>query len=180
MTVPTGPEVRLDPVADADLPHIYRGLSDSVVIKYYSVSYDSLAACQAQMAWYADLIRTGSGAWHLIRCRRTGEPLGAIGYNGVDPAHKRAELGYWLYPEHWGKGVMSAALGLWIPLVYGTTDLHRLLAVVEEPNSRSARLLERAGFRYEGMARECERKGDGFISLHHYALLRSDLALSVD
>ena len=38
-----------------------------------------------------------------------------------------------------------------------------------------ARLLERAGFRYEGTARECEWKGDGFISLHHYALLRSDL-----
>ena len=53
--------------------------------------------------------------------------------------------------------------------------LHRLLAVVEEPNRPSARLLERAGFRYEGTARECEWKGDGFISLRHYALLRSDL-----
>ena len=43
----------------------------------------------------------------------------------------------------------------------------------------SARLLERAGFHYEGTARECERKGDGFISLRHYAILRSDLPASL-
>lgn len=54
---------------------------------------------------------------------------------------------------------MSAALQLWLPLTYRTTALHRLLAVVEEPNRPSARLLERAGFHYEGTARECERKG---------------------
>lgn len=74
---------------------------------------------------------------------------------------------------------MSAALQLWLPLTYRTTDLHRLLAVVEEPNLPSARLLERAGFHYEGTARECERKGDGFISLRHYAILRSDLPASL-
>ena len=175
MTSTTPPEIRLDPVTEADRPHIYRGLSDPRVIAYYGVSYDSLTACQAQMDWYAELTRTGRGAWHLIRDRHTDEPLGAIGYNDADPTHRCAELGYWLYPEHWGKGVMIAALRLWLPLTYRTTALHRLLAVVEEPNLPSARLLERAGFRYEGTARECEWKGDGFISLRHYALLRSDL-----
>ncbi|MCV3274768.1 GNAT family N-acetyltransferase [Aeromonas hydrophila] len=175
MTSTQQPHIRLDLVSDADLPHIYRGLSDPRVVAYYGVSYDSLTACQAQMAWYAELTRTGRGAWHLIRDRHTGEPLGAIGYNDADPTHRHAELGYWLYPEHWGKGVMSAALQLWLQLTYHTTDLHRLLAVVEEPNLPSARLLERAGFHYEGTARECERKGDGFISLRHYAILRSDL-----
>lgn len=168
-------EIRLDPVTDTDLPHIYRGLSDPRVVAYYGVSYDSLTACQEQMEWYAELTRTERGAWHLIRSKHAGEPLGAIGYNDADPTHKRAELGYWLYPEHWGKGVMSTALGLWLPMTYRTTDLHRLLAVVEEPNHPSARLLERAGFHYEGTARECECTGDGFISLRHYAILRSDL-----
>lgn len=148
-----------------DCIHVYRGLSDPRVVANYGVSYDSLTACQAQMDWYAELTHTGRGAWHLIRDRHTGEPLGAIGYNNADPEHRRAELGYWLYPEHWGKGVMSAALQLWLPLTYRTTALHRLL--------------ERAGFHYEGTARECERKGDGFISLRHYAILRSDLPASI-
>lgn len=176
MSLPTEPAIRLDPIAGADLPHIHRGLSDRRVIAYYGVSYSSLAACQAQMDWYAEIAQARSGEWRLIRCRRSGEPLGAIGYNDAEPEHRRAELGYWLYPEHWGKGIMAEALRQWLILIYRTTDLHRLLAVVEEPNVRSARLLERAGFRYEGTARECERKGDGFISLRHYAILRRDLA----
>ena len=50
---------------------------------------------------------------------------------------------------------------------------------MEEPNLPSARLLERVGFHYEGTARECERMGDSFISLRHYAILRSDLPASL-
>jgi ribosomal-protein-alanine N-acetyltransferase len=175
MSSPQQPDIRLDPVTDTDLPHIYRGLSDPVVIAYYGISYDSMEACQAQMRWYAEIAQSQSGAWFLIRCQQTGAPLGAIGYNDADPQHKRAELGYWLYPEYWGQGIMQAALRQFLALVYRTTELHRLLAVVEEPNRPSARLLERAGFRYEGTARECEWKGEQFISLQHYALLRSDL-----
>ncbi len=88
MTSTQQPHIRLDPVSDADLPHIFRGLSDPRVVAYYGVSYDSLAACRAQMDWYAELTRTGRGAWHLIRDRHTGEPLGAIGYNDADPTHR--------------------------------------------------------------------------------------------
>ena len=175
MSSPQQPDIRLDPVTDTDLPHIYRGLSDPGVIACYGISYDTMEACQAQMRWYAEIAQCRSGAWFLIRCQQTGDPLGAIGYHDADPQHKRAELGYWLYPEYWGQGIMQAALQQFLALVYRTTELHRLLAVVEEPNRPSARLLERAGFRYEGTARECEWKGEQFISLQHYALLRSDL-----
>lgn len=172
--------LRLSPIQDDDLIHIYRGLSDPDVVAYYGVSYDNLADCQAQMDWYADITRTGQGAWFLIRDPDSHEPMGAVGYNNADPRHKCAELGYWLYPAFWGKGIMGQALQQALILIYRTTDLHRLLAVVEEPNTRSARLLERAGFHYEGTARECEVKAGGFISLRHYAILRSDLILSGD
>ncbi|MFB0725188.1 GNAT family N-acetyltransferase [Aeromonas salmonicida] len=169
-----GGELRLDPITTADLPHIYRGLSDPEVIAHYGISYDSLTACEAQMAWYADLVRQGTGGWFLIRSQHTDLPMGAIGYNDADPQHRKAELGYWLYPEYWGKGVMGRALPLFLTHFYGTTRLHRLQALVEEPNIVSARVLLGAGFRYEGTARECEWKGEQFISLQHYALLRSD------
>ena len=150
--------IRLDPVTDTDLPHIYRGLSDPRVVAYYGVSYDSLAACRAQMDWYAELTRTGRGAWHLIRDRHTGEPLGP---SATTMPTRLTGVPSWATGSipNTGAGVMSAALQLWLPLTYRTTDLHRLLAVVEEPNRPSARLLERAGFHYEGTARECERKG---------------------
>lgn len=62
MSSPQQPDIRLDPVTDTDLPDIYRGLSDPVVIAYYGISYDSMEACQAQMRWYAEIAQSQSGA----------------------------------------------------------------------------------------------------------------------
>ena len=41
-------------ITDADLANIYSGLSNPKVIQHYGVSYDSLEATKAQMAWFAD------------------------------------------------------------------------------------------------------------------------------
>ena len=73
---------------------------------------------------------------------------------------------------------MSAALRLWLPLTYRTSELHRLLAVVEEPN-----LLRppagAGGLSLRGHSARVRAQGDGFISLRHYAILRSDLPSSL-
>jgi [ribosomal protein S5]-alanine N-acetyltransferase len=63
---------------------------------------------------------------------------------------RRAELGYELRPDHWGKGIMGEAIR---PILnYGFTDLglHRIEACPFGANSASNRLLLRLGFRYEG------------------------------
>ena len=57
------PHIRLDPVTDTDLPHIYRGLSDPRVVAYYGVSYDSLAACRAIAVTRGPRRRASSSNW---------------------------------------------------------------------------------------------------------------------
>jgi ribosomal-protein-alanine N-acetyltransferase len=56
-------------------------------------------------------------------------------------------------------------------------DIHRLEAFVEEGNVASSKVLEKVGFVYEGMMRDCEIKNGKFISLFIYALItgRKDL-----
>jgi RimJ/RimL family protein N-acetyltransferase len=52
-------------------------------------------------------------------------------------------VGYWIGKEHWGRGIASAALPLYLDV-----ELHRpLLATVVEHNVGSQRVLEKAGFR---------------------------------
>ena len=51
-------------------------------------------------------------------------------------------VGYWIGKEHWGRGIASAALRLYLDV-----DRHRpLLATVAEHNAGSRRVLEKAGF----------------------------------
>lgn len=59
------------------------------------------------------------------------------------------EVGYWVSPEHWGRGVAGAMVDLAVamaPEVYGRV---RLIARVAPANAASARVLTRRGFELE-------------------------------
>lgn len=59
------------------------------------------------------------------------------------------EIGYWVSPEHWGRGIAGAMVDsalITIPEVYQTTQL---CARVDPSNTVSAKLLTRRGFRLD-------------------------------
>lgn len=173
MTLHT-PGLVLQPMTQADIAHVHHGLSHPDVIRYYAVRFMTLEATQEQMDWYAKLEREGAGQWWAIRSATDGAFLGGIGITNIHPVHKRCELGYWLLPEHWGKGIMRAALGCVMDHVFNTLGLHRISAEVEPENEASARLLRKAGFNHEGTLRECEMKDGQWVSLDLFARLAPD------
>ena len=63
-------------------------------------------------------------------------------------------IGYWMGERHAGKGHMLGALRLAIPYIFSSLQLHRIEAACIPDNTRSIRLLEKAGFRQEGYLRE--------------------------
>lgn len=64
-----------------------------------------------------------------------------------------ATLGYWMGERHAGRGYMTRAVQALAPFAFGTLNLHRLEAACLPHNHPSMRLLEKAGFRREGLAR---------------------------
>ncbi len=63
-------------------------------------------------------------------------------------------IGYWMGERHAGQGHMFGALNLAIPYIFSSLQLHRIEAACIPDNTRSIRLLEKAGFRQEGYLRE--------------------------
>lgn len=94
--------------------------------------------------------------------------------NNYQKQHNRAEIGYWLLPRYWGSGIVAEALVAMVDYLFREWGLHRIEAVVEAGNSNSSRVLERAGFVYEGTLRDCEIKGGQYISLLMFSLLSTD------
>jgi ribosomal-protein-alanine N-acetyltransferase len=64
-----------------------------------------------------------------------------------------ATIGYWMGERHAGRGGMTRAVRALTPFAFGTLHLHRLEAACLPHNSASMRLLEKVGFRREGLAR---------------------------
>ena len=65
----------------------------------------------------------------------------------------RAEIGYDLNPECWGQGFMAEALVAAINHGIDSMKLNRIDALVYIKNDRSVRLLQRLGFKQEGLLR---------------------------
>jgi len=81
----------------------------------------------------------------------------AVGGIGIDPQpdvfRRSVEIGYRHGEEYWGRGIMSEA----VPAVtgYASRQLHvcRVFAAVFDPNPGSVRVLDRAGYVFEGRHR---------------------------
>jgi ribosomal-protein-alanine N-acetyltransferase len=161
-------------ITAADQPFIFKGLSDPAVISYYGVSYKTLEETSSQMDFYDGLWREKTGIWWKIVDRQSGEPVGACGMNYYNPTHQKAEIGYWLLPGFWKKGIMPEVIPVVINHLFKTWKLHRLEALIEDSNESSWRLAEKLGFKYEGRLRESEIKNGRRIDLLMYSLLSSD------
>ncbi len=66
----------------------------------------------------------------------------------------RAELGFILGSEHWGRGFAGEAQRCVVELAFSELGMHRLEADTHPGNEASARSLERLGFHREGLLRE--------------------------
>lgn len=169
------PRFLLRRIVASDAAAVYAGLSDSRVMVHYGVSYHSLEATQREMDWYEELFRSGSGIWWgICEPERREVLLGTCGLNEIVHEHRRAELGYWLFPDHWGTGAARECVAAVVAHAFDSMGLHRVGAEVDIDNLRSCRLLERLGFQFEGIRRGYELKDGVFLDLKYYARLSTD------
>lgn len=102
------------------------------------------------------------------------EAVGGIGYTvQPDVGHRSAEIGYWLGEEFWGRGIATEALIAVTEHAFSTNDnLCRLYAHVFEWNPASARVLEKAGYVFEGRLRKSVTKNGQTIDQLMYATVK--------
>lgn len=106
-----------------------------------------------------------------------GKFVGMIGVFPQDDVNKyTAEMGYWLGEPYWGKGIMSEAIRLKCKQVFESTEMNRIFAAVFSYNVASAKVLEKNGFEFEGIAKEAVFKDGAFCDEHRYALLKRDFS----
>lgn len=90
-----------------------------------------------------------------IFLRETGQLIGDIDLTGVlRGAVQSCYIGYSLDQEQNGKGFMTEAVKLVIEYAFKHLHLHRIVAGVMPRNIGSIRVLEKAGFEKEGIARK--------------------------
>ena len=89
-------------------------------------------------------------------------------------AAQAASIGYWMGAPYAGRGLMTEALRTIITFAFGPLRLHRLEAACLPSNGPSKRVLEKAGFKKEGLARRYLKINGQWQDHDLFALLHDD------
>ncbi|MDD5369870.1 MAG: GNAT family protein [Anaerolineaceae bacterium] len=99
--------------------------------------------------------------------------IGTCGYQAWQRS-MRGEIGYDLGRACWGKGLMGEALNSILAYGFEEVGLNRIEAFVDPANDRSIHLLNRMGFRREGLLREYGYWKGRFWDQICYAMLKRE------
>lgn len=101
------------------------------------------------------------------------EAIGSIGLTiGADVHRFTAEIGYWLAEPYWGQGIMTGAVRVLVEHAFNHLRLVRVSAEPYASNRASVRVLEKAGFQYEGCLKDSAFKNGKIRDQLAYARTR--------
>ncbi|MFA6451708.1 MAG: GNAT family N-acetyltransferase [bacterium] len=83
----------------------------------------------------------------------TGAYIGGTGVVNIAPAHKRGEIGYWVRTSRSGRGIAVAAARLCARFAFEELGLKRVEIIIATDNSRSHRVAEKLGAKFESVRR---------------------------
>ena len=150
----------LRPWRPADAPAVFAVCQDPEIARWVTIPQPfGLADAEAFIETARAMWRDGTGAAFAIVDATTGRILGAVTRFGPD-GHQ-ATFGLWLAREARGRGVGARSIRLVADWTFDTTAAIRLDAFIMVGNEASDRMVERAGFRREGVARAWDLHHDG-------------------
>ena len=135
---------------------------------------DEIAAMlESEGSSLTDLTKYASYRW-FVEVER--EVVGSISLKNISHSMGYAEIGYGIGEAFQGKGMATAAVGFLVNRIFRETSLRKLTALVHDKNRASRRVLEKLGFRQEGLLREHYLIRGNPVDEVFYGLLKQDWA----
>ncbi|MBI2651906.1 GNAT family N-acetyltransferase [Candidatus Woesearchaeota archaeon] len=162
----------LRPYRKGDGESIIENLNNKDVSRYMSnISYPY--TLKDAKKWIKSCINTGKKK-HPNRIdfaiEINGELVGGIDLHSIEK-HK-AGIGYYLGKSYWKKGVMTQVVNVVTNYGLQKLKLKRIYAYVFSKNTASVRVLQKNGFKYEGLLRKHFLKDRKFSDALFYAKIK--------
>lgn len=171
--------LRLRQLESSDLPALYRVFSDPRVTRYWSAPpFPDLQAAQQYLDEIDQHRRAGTLLQWGIAEIDSDRVMGTVTLFRWDRQHRRAEIGFAMAADDWGRGYATEAVGRLIEHGFGELELNRWEADVDPRNAASLRVLAKLGFQREGYSRQRFLVGDEWQDSVILGLLRQNRSSS--
>lgn len=167
---------RLRQITRDDAPAILAIFSDPEVMRHLDDDppCNTLEQAASIIDWMHSWFQEKSGLRWGITLHGDNLVIGTCGFHLLSHKHHRTDIGYDLASAYWGKGYITEVTRAMVRWCFENLNLHRIQADCNEDNFGSARVLEKAGFTFEGLWRENIFEKGRFVSLKQYGLLRRE------
>ena len=139
----------------ADVPDVHVYASDPEVWRFTDWGPSSPAETREHVTARAatGVLGDDSYSW-AVTLRGEDRVIGSAELRIDSREHRRADFGYVLAREVWGRGLATETALLLRETAFGRLGMHRLSATCHPDNAASARVLEKAGLHLEGRLRD--------------------------
>ncbi|MEV4775503.1 GNAT family N-acetyltransferase [Microbacterium sp. LTA6] len=143
-------------------------------IPYGSVSFDMRLSIRRLLQQYRD------GAGYPFVMEYEGEIAGQLNVWGIARGSlASATIGYWVSERFAGKGITPTAVALATDACFVEYGLHRMEICIRPENVASLRIVQKLGFRYEGLRRRFIHIDGDWRDHYAFALTREDVPQGV-
>lgn len=171
-----GERVTLRPIEEDDLEFVTEGVNHPDVRPFVGQSFPTTIARERR--YLSELNERLDAVQVLVT---TGdERLGVVEFDPIDRETGVADLGFWIHPDHHGKGYGREALCLVLEYAFDELRIHKVTADAYEANEASRGLLESLGFTHEGVGREDAFLHGDYHDTHYYGLLEREWETDAD
>lgn len=145
--------LRLAPLTEADAADIFPLMDDSEVMAFWDMpEIDDPDVVDGLIRAQVAEMKAGTAVYWSIRALADEAFVGVCDLSEINRWHKRAEVGFMLDRKTWGQGYALEAMQAVVTFA-ATSGLHKLTARTHLGNRRSEAVLEKLGFKEEGLLR---------------------------
>jgi RimJ/RimL family protein N-acetyltransferase len=163
-------DVELSPLTRSDLEDFMTWAGDPVVTR--SLTWDHYTSKEAARVFLETVAE--KQPWFMA-IRAQGRAVGAITLSpGAGRAACRAELGYVVARQHWGKGFATRAVKIALMRGFRELGIERIEAFVDTDNQASIQVVKKAGMENEAFLRRYVIHRGEVRDRHAYVALRSE------
>jgi ribosomal-protein-alanine N-acetyltransferase len=172
----TTPRLILREIIPADAVDFFSFASDPEVQKYDSdPPMQEIAEAISRIEQIGQWFASGQAISWGIAFKGENRLIGGLGFYFWGKVYYKAELGYTVARPYWRRGIAAEAVRALMQFGFETMHLHRINVDTRMDNLASVGLMQKIGFRPEGVRRECIQNEDGtYQSWGLYGMLEDE------
>ena len=164
------------PYREEDFESLAKAANNPKISRWMRNTFPHPYTVDSAKTWIS-IANASSPIRDLAICEPDGSAvIGGIGLKARDDIHYRTmEIGFWLSEGYWHRGIATESVVAFSDWAFGRFDhLLRLEAEVFEGNEASGRVLEKAGFTFEGRRTKAIEKAGTVMDTLTYCKFRQE------